>query len=236
MQIALRVPRAVGDRASTGLVLAIATVVSWVVRLAALVLAAAVWLVAFPVRMVVRAVRRSSAWRHRARVLREQFTYASPGSVLGVDLRVSPTGGAVVRVESVEVHGTHVCVWLRRVGVIAPGRDWWMFLHARGDGDTPGEAGASLYFPFFHEPALALHRWPADRSYRAEFDIRELGEGAFRMECGVYEPGANACMIASDGSRAVNLGVITLGTPCNNGGNSGGNHEGSGAGESGVRA
>ncbi|MCC6971165.1 MAG: hypothetical protein IT434_13205 [Phycisphaerales bacterium] len=215
LQLALRLPRSLGRAAPEWLVLALASVLSGVIHVLAALLGAIVWLVRVPVRMVLRVVRRIARARDAGRVRRECFVDVAPGVAIGIEL--GPPGATSghattpsVRLESYQQRGTRVLIFLRRVGEIAPGATWWVFLHARPE-SSPGEhALASLPLPFHHVPGLELRHWPSGRVYRAEFDARELGEGAFRLEAGVYDPTTHASMVTPRGAPGIELGVISI--------------------------
>lgn len=215
LQLALRLPRSIARATPERLVVALASVLSGVIHVLAAALAAIVWLVRVPLRLVFRLVRRIAAARDAERVRREFFVDVAPGVAIGIELR--PPGATsgraatpAVRLESYEQRGTGVLIFLRRVGEIAPGATWWVFLHARPE-SSPGEhASASLPLPFHHAPRLDLANWPSGRVYRAEFDARELGEGAFRLEAGVYDPTSHASMLTPRGAPGIELGVISI--------------------------
>ncbi len=225
LQIALRLPGAIGRATPAWVVIAIAGVASGVIHVMAAALAAIVWLVRVPVRMVLRVARRIASARDAGRVRRECFVDVPPGVAIGIGLRPpahgvsrsedsgaapSRTPTPAVRLESYERRGPCVLIFLRRVGEIAPGATWWVFLHARPE-SSPGEhASASLPLPFHHVPRLELGRWPGGRVYRAEFDVRELGEGAFGLEAGVYDPTTHASMVTARGAPGIELGVISI--------------------------
>lgn len=218
MQIALRLPGAIGRATPEWVVIAIAGVAAGAIRVVAAVLAAIVWLVRVPLRIVIRVVRRAAAARDAERVRREYFVDVAPGVSIGMELRASsgaPAGGeegGAVRIEAYEHRGGSVRVFLRRIGEIAPGATWWVFLHARPDTSAADNASASLLLPFHHVPRLEMGRWPGGRMYRAEFDVRELGEGVFRLESGVYDPRNHASMMTARGAPGIELGVISIET------------------------
>lgn len=212
LQLALRLPGEIGRATPEWVVIAIAGVASGVIHVVAAVLAAIVWLVRVPLRLVVRVVRRIAAARDTERVRRECFVDVAPGVSIGVELR-APTGGdrsGAVRLEAYEYRGASVRVFLRRIGEIAPGATWWVFLHARPDASAAEHATASLPLPFHHVPRLEMGRWPDGRVYRAEFDVRELGEGVFRLEAGVYDPTNHASMTTARGAPGIELGLISI--------------------------
>jgi hypothetical protein len=215
LQIALRLPRSLGRAAPDWLVLALANVLSGVIHILAAMLGAIVWLVSVPVRMVLRVGRRIAGARDAGRVRRECFVDVAPGVAIGIGLAppAATSGHAMtpaVRLESYEQRGTRVLIFLRRVGEIEPDATWWVFLHARPE-SSPGEhASASLRLPFHHAPRLELSSWPSGRVYRAEFDARDLGEGAFRLEAGVYDPTTHASMVTPRGAPGIELGVISI--------------------------
>lgn len=215
LQIVLRLPRSIGRAAPEWLVIALAGVLSGVIHILAAALAAIVWLVRVPVRMVLRVVRRIASARDAGRVRRECFVDVAPGIAIGIEL--GPPGATIghattpaVRLESYEQRDTHVLIFLRRVGEITPGATWWVFLHARPESSPREHASASLPLPFHHAPRLELANWPSGRVYRAEFDARELGEGAFRLEAGVYDPTTHASMVTPRGAPGIELGVISI--------------------------
>jgi hypothetical protein len=167
--------------------------------------------------------RRIASARDAGRVRRECFVDVPPGVAIGIGL--GPPAHSVSRSEERRhAHAdTEPCAWsptngaaacvlifLRRVGEIAPGATWWVFLHARPE-SSPGEhASASLPLPFHHVPRLEMRHWPSGRVYRAEFDVRELGEGAFGLEAGVYDPTTHASMVTPRGAPGIELGVISI--------------------------
>lgn len=219
LQLALRLPDAIGRATPEWVVIAIAVAASGVIQVVAAALAAIVWLVRVPLRLVIRVTRRIAAARDAERVRRECFVDVAPGVSIGVDLR-APAGEAggnevgAVRVEAYEYRGASVRVFLRRIGEIAPAATWWVFLHARPDTSAAESAAASLLLPFHHVPRLEMKRWPCERLYRAEFDVRELGEGAFRLEAGVYEPTTHAVMASPQGTPGIELGAISIEREC----------------------
>lgn len=218
LQLALRLPGAIGRATPEWVVIAIADVASGAIHVVAAVLVAIVWLVRVPLRLVVRVVRRIAAARDAERVRRECFVDVAPGVSIGVELRATSgapagaDGSGAVRLEACEHRDASVRVFLRRIGEITPGSTWWVFLHARPDTSAAEHATASLPLPFHHVPRLEMGRWPSGRVYRAEFDVRELGEGAFRLEAGVYDPTTHASMVTPRGAPGIDLGVISIET------------------------
>ncbi|MBL8761994.1 MAG: hypothetical protein JNL50_11905 [Phycisphaerae bacterium] len=230
LQLALRLPGAIGRATPGWVVIALASLASGVIHVVAAALATIAWLVRVPLRLAVRVVRRVAAARDAERVRRECFVDVAPGVPIGVGLRApasalfgagsrgaagkraTDAGGpsADVRLESYEHRGTIVRVYLRRVGDLAPGATWWVFLHARHDTSAAEDASASLLLPFHHVPRLEMARWPGDRVYRAEFDVRELGGGAFRLEAGVYDPTDHASMVTPAGAPGIELGALSI--------------------------
>ncbi|MCC6229530.1 MAG: hypothetical protein IT432_09915 [Phycisphaerales bacterium] len=217
LQIALRLSGAIGRATPEWVVIAIAGGASGVIHAVAAVLAAMVWLVRMPLRLAVRVARRIAASRDAERVRRECFVDVAPGVSIGVELR-APADAAVenergaVRLEAYDRRSNSVLVFLRRTGEIAPGATWWVFLHARPDTSAAEHASASLPLPFHHVPRLEIGRWPVGRVYRAEFDVRELGGGVFRLEAGVYDPTNHASMTTARGAPGIELGVISIET------------------------
>ena len=239
LQLALRLPGPIARATPEWVVIALASLASGVIQVGAAALAAIVWLVRVPLRLVIRAMRRVALARDDERVRRECFVDVAPGVSVGVDLRAPAAASSIgavhnsaprgaqespaARIESYEHRAASVLIFLRRTGEIPPGSTWWIFLHARPDASPAEHASASLLLPLHHAPRLELRRWPGDRVYRAEFDVRELGEGVFRLEAGVYDPMTHECMVTPRGMPGVELGVISINrTPTDGGQNVGG--------------
>ncbi len=215
LQLALRAPGALGRVLPEWLVVVTAGALAGAITISATSLAALAWIVRVPARAAIRPVRHAMASRSAGRALRECFVDVAPGASIGAELREPGTGKegqarSVVRVESIDRRGPRVSVLLRRVGDADPLREWWIFLHARPDVSAGDGPASTLMFPLHHVPRLPLHRWPLGRIYRAEFDLRELGQGEFRLDAGVYDPGTHACMSTPDGAPAIALGVVSI--------------------------
>lgn len=215
LQLALRAPGAIGRVLPEWLVIVTAGALAGAITIVATGLAALAWIVRVPARAAIRLVRHAMASRSAGRALRECFVDVAPGTSIGAVLRVPGTGKegqerSVVRVESIDRRGPCVSLLLRRVGDVDPAREWWIFLHARPDAPAGDGPASTLMFPLHHVPRLPLHRWPPGRIYRAEFDLRELGQGEFRLDAGVYDAGTHACMSTPGGAPAIDLGVVSI--------------------------